>query len=51
MAEFNGVTLTKAGRILLAKAITGRPLNFSRVACGDGIFEDWQGTAYSRYIC
>ena len=44
MAEFKGVTLTKEGRIILAKAITGRPLNFSRISCGDGILEDGQST-------
>ena len=44
MAEFNGVNLTKAGRILLAKAITGKKLNFSRVSCGDGILDEEQNT-------
>ena len=42
MAEFNGVTITKAGRTVLAKAIAGKPLKFSRVSCGDGTLTENQ---------
>jgi len=42
LAEFNGVNLTKAGKILLAKAIAGKLLKFSRISCGDGILNDEQ---------
>ncbi len=36
MAKFGGMTLTKEGRNLLAKALTGKDLKFVRVATGDG---------------
>lgn len=36
MAKFGGMTLTKEGRTLLAKALTGKDLKFVRVAAGDG---------------
>ena len=36
MARFNGATLTKLGRAVLVKALTGKPLNFSHVFVGDG---------------
>lgn len=36
MANFPGLQMTAAGRDLQAKAQTGVPLNFSRVAIGDG---------------
>ncbi|WP_425641400.1 phage tail protein [Marinomonas gallaica] len=36
MANFPGLIMTAAGRNLQAKAQTGQPLNFSRVAIGDG---------------
>lgn len=36
MANFPGLQMTSAGRGLQAKAQTGVPLNFSRVAIGDG---------------
>jgi len=39
MSEFNNITLTNAGKIILAKAIAGKPLKFSRVVCGDGVAE------------
>ena len=33
----NGMTLTQAGRNILALALTGKPLVFTRAFCGDGI--------------
>lgn len=42
MAQFNGMTLTKGGRELLAKALVGKLLHFDRVACGDGALPDGQ---------
>ncbi|MBF0444381.1 MAG: phage tail protein [Magnetococcales bacterium] len=36
MSEFNGVILTTLGLNLLAKAQTGAPLDFTRIAVGDG---------------
>lgn len=36
MAKYGGLTLTIAGRNLLAKALTGVELKFTRVLCGDG---------------
>jgi hypothetical protein len=49
MANFGALTLTRAGRNVLAKAQTGAPLQFVRVAVGDGelpadiIVENMQG--------
>lgn len=37
MAEFGGTTLTNSGRTLLAKAIAGAPIKFTRGAAGDGV--------------
>jgi len=42
MAQFNGMTLTKGGRELLAKALTGKLLNFVRVTAGDGLLTEGQ---------
>ena len=42
MSEINNITLTDAGRIILAKAIAGKTLKFSRVSCGDGILTEYQ---------
>ena len=36
MAQYSGLILTEKGRTLLAKALTGVPLHFSRVMSGDG---------------
>lgn len=36
MAQYSGLSLTEKGRTLLAKALTGVPLHFSRVMSGDG---------------
>ena len=36
MAEFGGVELTDAGRNILASALTGKPLKFTRACAGDG---------------
>ena len=36
------ITLTDAGRIILAKAVAGRPLKFLRVSCGDGFLDENQ---------
>ena len=36
MAQFNGMELTTAGRNLIAKAIAGQPLKFTRAWAGDG---------------
>jgi hypothetical protein len=40
MAQYNGMKFTNAGRTLLAKAITGTELHFTRVAVGDGTLPD-----------
>lgn len=40
MAQFNGMTLTYAGRNILAKAITGKQLKFTRGAAGTGFLPD-----------
>ena len=42
MSEINNITLTDAGRTVLAKAIAGKTLKFSRVSCGDGILTEYQ---------
>ena len=42
MAQFNGMTLTKGGRDLLAKALTGKILKFVRVSAGDGLLAEGQ---------
>ena len=42
MAKFGGMTLTKEGRNLLAKALAGKELKFVRVAAGDGRLPDGQ---------
>jgi len=39
MANFNGTILTQAGRNLLAKALTGAKLEFTKVQLGDGIWD------------
>ncbi len=36
MAEYNGLRLTTSGRVLLAKALAGTALHFTRVGVGDG---------------
>ena len=36
MAEFGGIELTNSGRNILAKALTGKPLKFTRACAGDG---------------
>jgi len=36
MAEYNGLRLTTSGRALLAKALAGTALHFTRVGVGDG---------------
>ena len=36
MAEFGGLELTNAGRTIIAKALTGKPLKFTRACAGDG---------------
>ncbi|MDR1020445.1 MAG: phage tail protein, partial [Synergistaceae bacterium] len=36
MAQYDGMKFTKAGRTLLAKALAGAELHFTRVAAGDG---------------
>lgn len=38
----SGMILTMAGRILLAKALTGKPLVFTRAYCGDGVLKSGQ---------
>lgn len=38
MANFNGTRLTNKGRDLLARAIAGTPLQFTRVGVGDGVW-------------
>lgn len=42
MAKFGGMTLTTPGRNLLAKALTGAELKFTRVSAGDGRMPDGQ---------
>ena len=39
MAEFNGFILTNKGRELLAKAIAGETLTFTKISFGDGLYE------------
>jgi hypothetical protein len=41
MANFGALTLTRAGRKVLAQAQTELPLHFSRVSVGDGELPDW----------
>ena len=36
MAQFGGMKLTNAGRNILAKALTGKPLKFTKAWAGDG---------------
>ena len=38
MATFNGFVLTNEGRKLLAKALVGETLTFTKLELGDGIF-------------
>lgn len=38
MASFNGFTLTNDGRNLLAKALSGEVLTFTKMEIGDGVF-------------
>jgi len=38
MADFKGTILTNSGRNLLAKALTGAPLHFTKLQLGDGIW-------------
>ena len=40
MADFNGTILTEKGRNLLAKALTGTELQFTKVQLGDGIWDE-----------
>jgi len=40
MADFSGVILTNAGRDILAMALAGEELKFSKVKIGDGILKD-----------
>ena len=40
MADFNGTILTDKGRNLLAKALTGTALQFTKVSIGDGIWDE-----------
>lgn len=42
MAEYSNLILTDLGKVVLAKAIAGKPLKFSRVSCGDGFLEEYQ---------
>jgi len=42
MAQFNGMTLTKTGREVLAKVLTGEQLLFTRVSSGDGTLPEGQ---------
>jgi hypothetical protein len=39
MAEFSGFILTNKGRELLAKAVAGATLTFTRIGFGDGLYE------------
>jgi len=40
MADFNGTILTDKGRNLLAKALTGTELKFTKVSLGDGVWNE-----------
>ena len=40
MAEFGGLELTNAGRTIIAKALTGKPLKFTRACAGDGYISE-----------
>ena len=40
MAEFSGFILTNKGRELLAKAVAGETLTFTKIGFGDGLFDD-----------
>lgn len=42
MAQFNGMELTNAGRNILAKALTGKPLKFTTAWAGDGYLPEGQ---------
>ena len=42
MAQFNGMELTNAGRNILAKALTGKPLKFTTAWAGDGYLPEDQ---------
>ena len=39
MAEFSGFVLTNKGRELLAKAVAGETLTFTKISFGDGLYE------------
>ena len=39
MAEFSGFILTNKGRELLAKAVAGETLTFTKIGNGDGLFD------------
>ena len=39
MAEFSGFILTNKGRELLAKAVAGETLTFTKISFGDGLYE------------
>ena len=39
MAEFSGFILTNKGRELLAKAVAGETLTFTKIGFGDGLYE------------
>lgn len=40
MAQFGGIELTNAGRNILAKTLTGKPLKFTRACAGDGFLTE-----------
>ena len=40
MANFNGTILTTQGRNLLAKALTGAELQFTKIQLGDGVWDE-----------
>ena len=40
MADFKGTVLTQAGRNILAKALTGAQLQFTKVQLGDGVWDE-----------
>lgn len=42
MAQFSGMELTNAGRNILAKALLGKPLKFTRAWAGDGYLPEGQ---------
>ena len=42
MAQFNGMQLTNGGRDVLAKAITGKTLKFTRGLAGTGYLPEGQ---------